>query len=185
MTLTRPKNTLMETAALAEKDGDPPVPLPTRDRHLLSDEDGNYPVGALNALEVEVLDKEMHRASALAWYRNPSRASQDSLGVAYKDAADTWRTMRPDFVFFDRTGVDVRVSIVDPHGHHLSDALPKLRGLAAFAAEYGTEFHRVEAISKLGDQTRVLDLTDPHVRAAVLAAEDAKALYESNVAGNY
>lgn len=185
MTLTRPKNTLMETATLPDNAGDPPVPLPTRDRHLLSDEHGHYPVGTLNALEVEVLDKEMHRAGALAWYRNPSRASQDSLGVAYKDAADGWRTMRPDFVFFDQTGVDVRVSIVDPHGHHLSDALPKLRGLAAFAAEYGAEFHRVEAISKLGDQTRVLDLTDPHVRAAVLAAHDAKALYESHVAGNY
>lgn len=185
MTLTRPKNTLMETATLPEKEGDPPIPLPTRHRHLLADADGEYPVGALNALEVEVLDKEMGRKGALAWYRNPSRSSQDSLGVAYKDAKDEWRTMRPDFVFFDRAGVDVRVSIVDPHGHHLSDALPKLRGLAAFAAQYGTEFHRIEAIAKTGDQTRVLDLTDPHVRAAVGAAEDAKSLYDSPVAGNY
>lgn len=185
MTLTRPKNTLMETATLPDKEDDPPIPLPTRDRHLLSDEDGRYPVGALNALEVEVLDKEMGRTGALAWYRNPARTSQDSLGVAYKDAQGDWRTMRPDFVFFDRTGVDVRVSIVDPHGHHLSDALSKLRGLAEFAAEYGTEFHRIEAITKTGDQTRVLDLTDPHVRAAVNAAQDAKALYESPVAGNY
>lgn len=185
MTLTRPKNALMETATLAEKDGDPPVPLPTRDRHLLADAHGDYPIGTLNALEVEVLDKEMGRAGALAWYRNPSRTSQDSLGVAYKDATDAWRTMRPDFVFFDSSGVDVRVSIVDPHGHHLSDALPKLRGLAAFAAEYGAEIHRIEAIAKTGDQTRVLDLTDPHVRAAVNAAEDAKSLYGSHVAGNY
>lgn len=77
------------------------------------------------------------------------------------------------------------MSIVDPHGHHLSDALPKLRGLAAFAAQYGTEFNRIEAIAKTGDQTRVLDLTDPHVRAAVAAAEDAKSLYDSPVAGNY
>lgn len=185
MTLTRPKNTLMETATLPEKEGDPPIPLPTRDRHLLADADGEYPVGALNALEVEVLDKEMGRKGALALYRNPSRSSQDSLGVAYKDAKDEWRTMRPDFVFFDRAGVDVRVSIVDPHGHHLSDALSKLRGLADFAAEYDTEFHRIEAIAKTGDHTRVLDLTDPHVRAAVVAADDAKALYESHVAGNY
>lgn len=79
-------------------------------------------------------------------------------------------------------GADLESECILPFFDH---RIPKLKGLAAFAAEYGAEFHRVEAISKLGDQTRVLDLTDPHVRAAVLAADDAKALYESHEAGDY
>jgi type III restriction enzyme len=42
--------------------------------------------------------------------------------------------LRPDFIFFgtNRDG-SVVVDLVDPHGHHLADALPKLRGLADYA----------------------------------------------------
>lgn len=184
MTITRPKNAVVETAT-HDSDGNP-TPLPTRERHLLCDEDGHYPVGALNNWEVEVLDKEMGRPGALAWYRNPARASQDSLGIPYQAVDDgPWRFLRPDFLFFHDTGDGIGVSVVDPHSHHLSDALPKLRGLAAFAETFASELHRVEAVSRLGDQTRVLDMTDPHVRAAVNAATDAESLYASNVAGNY
>ncbi|MDO5619648.1 DEAD/DEAH box helicase [Kocuria sp.] len=185
MDLTRPKNALVETAYPPETEDSEPKPMPTRPKHLLAGADGQYPVGTLNDLELEVLDRELARPGAAGWYRNPARSAQDSLGIAYKDAQGTWKTMRPDFVFFDHTGPGVRVSIVDPHGHHLSDALVKLRGLAAFAAEYGEEFHRIEATSRTGDQTRVLDLKNAHVRAAVDAAGDAKSLYESPVAGNY
>jgi len=39
--------------------------------------------------------------------------------------------------------------------------------------------------AKVGDDLRVLDMTDPKVRDAVSKAEDAKALYESHAAGNY
>lgn len=95
--------------------------------------------------------------------------------------------LRPDFVFFDRPSPDapVRASVVDPHGHWLPDALPKLRGLAAFAAEYGSEFHRIEAVSEVGDQQRVLDMQDERVRAAVEVAVDAESLYAGPHAQNY
>lgn len=186
LSITRPKNSLVETKTPGATDDDDPIPMPTRDRHLLANADGLYPVGTLNDLETKVLDKEMGRPSAVAWYRNPARTSQDSLGVAYEDAGGTWRTMRPDFVFFDHDQADnVRVSLVDPHGHHLSDALPKLRGFANFAAEYGDEFHRIEAISTVAGQDRVLDLKDATVRQAIHAATDAKTLYDSHKAGNY
>jgi hypothetical protein len=44
------------------------------------------------------------------------------------------RTVRPDFAFYasNHDGT-IGASIVDPHGHHLGDALPELRGLAAYA----------------------------------------------------
>jgi len=161
------------------------VDLPTRPHHLLSDADGNFPVGSLNEWEIAVLDKEFSEHGAVAWYRNPSRVSDASLGVAYKVSEDAWRTLRPDFLFFAQNGLQVEVSIVDPHGHHLGDALPKLRGLADFAAEYGDEFFRIEAVSKSGDTLRVLDLKQQHVRKAVAKADTPKALYEGSMANDY
>lgn len=183
LAVTRPKNTIVETRGRDAEGSE--YALATRTRHLLSDETGHYPIGTLNDWELDVVDKEMGRTSAIAWYRNPARASQDSLGVAYKDPQDVWRTMHPDFVFFRQGTSGIDVSIIDPHSHHLADALPKLRGLAAYAAQYGAEFHRIEAVSKIGDELRVLDMTDPKVRDVVSKADDAKALYESHEAGNY
>ena len=94
--------------------------------------------------------------------------------------------MCPDFLFFHGEDDDVRVSIIDPHGHHLGDALPKLRGLAEFAATHGDAFHRIESVARLADGTlRVLDLTEESVRVAVRNAEDAEALYLGTTAADY
>ena len=54
------------------------------------------------------------------------------------------------------------------HGHHLDDTLVKLQALARFAADFGGEFRRIEAISKPAATLRVLDLQDATVREAVL-----------------
>ena len=152
--------------------------LETRTGHLMSDDAGEFPVGSLNQWELEVLDTEMARPAFLAWYRNPSRPSADALAIAYEDKQGNWRRMCPDFVFFHGDDTNVNISIVDPHGHHLGDALPKLRGLATFAAAHGDDFHRVESIARMTDGTlRVLDLTAESVRQAVGSARDAEAVY--------
>jgi type III restriction enzyme len=76
--------------------------------------------------------------------------------------------------------------IVDPHGHHLNDALDKLRALADFAEEFGEHFMRIEAVSKnekgdLGTALKgklvMLDLQDKKVRASVRKSESAPAAY--------
>ena len=160
--------------------------LATRPLHLMSDENGQFPVASLNQWEIGVLVAELGRDDCLAWYRNPSRASDDALAVAWRDEAGNWRRMCPDFLFFHGKEDDVKVSIVDPHGHHLGDSLGKLRGLAAFAEEYGQSFHRIEAVARIDDGTiRVLDMTEESVRKAVAAASDAKALYSSPAASVY
>lgn len=160
--------------------------LETRSNHLMSDENGEFPVGSLNEWEIGVLDAEMADADFRAWYRNPSRASEDSLAVAWRDGQDNWRRMCPDFIFFHGDDKDVKASIVDPHGHHLADALLKLRGLAAFAVDFGKAFHRIEAVARMEDGTlRVLDLQDEKVRNAVEAAGDAKSLYLGKAASDY
>ena len=160
--------------------------LETRTGHLMSDVEGNFPVDPLNRWEIEVLDKEMTRPGFQAWYRNPARPSVDALAIAYRDPRGHWRRMCPDFLFFHGDGQDVKVSIVDPHSHHLADALPKLRGLAEFAATYAKAFHRIESVARMSDgKLRVLDLIDPSVREATKRNEDVQTLYLGSLAYDY
>ncbi|GAB3859398.1 hypothetical protein GCM10028801_20740 [Nocardioides maradonensis] len=157
--------------------------LETVGGHLLADGGGQFPVGGLRPWERRVLDTELERA--VAWYRNPSRASSDALAIAYRDRLDSWRRLCPDFVFFEEVDGQVRPSIVDPHGTHLDDAVPKLRGLAAYAEQFADDFHRIEAVAEVGGVMRVLDLTRADVRTAIAGAESAEALYESGIASDY
>ena len=160
--------------------------LETRTGHLMSDGDGNFPIGSLNQWETEVLDREMGHSGFLAWYRNPSRPSGDALAIAYQNDQGHWRRMCPDFLFFHGDSENVKVSIVDPHSHHLADALPKLGGLSQFAATYSEFFHRIESVAQTKDGTlRVLDITDPNIRKAISETEDPEALYLGDVASDY
>lgn len=183
ITLTTPKNGQADTKVRhpdgTEKD------LPIREMHLLASADGTVPV-ALNEWERKVLDSEAAQPGFQGWYRNPERAAKESLAVAYKDEVGDWKALRPDFIFFG-TNHDgsVAVDLVDPHGHHLSDALPKLRGLADFAERFANDFRRVESVAETGGVLRVLDLTKPRVREAIRDAQSAKVLYESEVASDY
>ena len=177
------KRPRIRTEETANADGNK---LETRTRHLMSDSDGNFPIDSLNQWEIEVLDKEMGRLGFQAWYRNPQRPSSDTLVIAYQNARGHWCRMCPDFLFFDGDSQAIKVSIVDPHGHHLADALCKLRGLAKFAAMHGKSFHRIESVARVKDGTlRVLDLTDPTVRKAITAADNVQALYLGDVANDY
>lgn len=180
--LARPKTWLQPTTA-RDPDG-AEYDLPRFEKHLLCDEDGLFPED-FNEWEDKVLLAELQRHEAVAWYRNPARASQDSLGVTY-DADGEVRVLRPDFVFFTSND-DGAVSsdIVDPHGHYLADALPKLRGLAKYAEEHGAHYRRIEAVSKIGDGFRVLDLLEQTVRDAIGTSTSAKSLYESAVGEDY
>lgn len=159
--------------------------LPMRPMHLLVDDHGRYPVSG-NDWERTVIDTEIARGGSRGWYRNPSRSSKESLAVAYQEDTGDWRALRPDFLFFG-TSHDGRVvvDIVDPHGHHLSDALPKLRGLADFAEKFADEFRRIESVAETGGKLRVLDITKPQVRQAIRSAQSALALYEADPAVDY
>ena len=158
----------------------------TRIGHIMSDSDGNFPVGSLNQWEIDVLDTEMSRPGFQAWYRNPSRPSGDALAVAYTDAQGNWRRMCPDFVFFHGDIQKLSVSIVDPHGHHLADGIHKLRGLANFASAYRGYFHRIESVARMSDGTlRVLDLTNHSTQDAISRVDDLPTLYQSEHASAY
>lgn len=173
LSMALPKNRQEETRMAF---GDATQVLDQRPLHLLSDGDGMFPIGKLRPDEVQVLDTEIQRGDLVAWYRNPT-GGRDSMSIAYQDTHGTWRTLRPDFLFFVDGPDGIRVNIVDPHGSWLPDALPKLRGLARFAEVYGDKFHRIESISRIHGHMRVLDLTLPRVRKMVLEAINADEAY--------
>ncbi|MDV4159310.1 DEAD/DEAH box helicase [Rhizobium brockwellii] len=158
--------------------------LPSFEKHMLSDGAGLFPC-ELNVWEAKILSAELKRDGAVAWYRNPARASQDSLGVTYEEGGDI-RIVRPDFIFFVRLADGTTAAdIVDPHGIQFGDALPKMRGLAKYAEINGAMYRRIDVIAEINGQFRVLDLTEASARAAVMAATTAKEAYENQAAGNY
>jgi hypothetical protein len=183
ISLIRPKTAQADTKE-RHPDGTETA-LPVRPMHLMAAEDGTYPID-LKSWERRVLDSEAGQPGFQGWYRNPSRNTNESLAIAYKDPSGDWRALRPDFIFFgtDHTGQAV-ADLVDPHGHHLSDALSKLRGLADFAEMFAGDFRRIESVAETGGRLRVLDLTKSHVREAVGSASDARGLYEADLASDY
>ncbi len=180
--LARPMS-WMQPTTIREANG-AETPLPTFERHMLCDEHGLFPED-FNSWEGEVVRFELARTGAVAWYRNAPRASQDSLGIIYEDGGEP-KIVRPDFVFFvQQNDGSVIADIVDPHGIQFGDAMPKLRGLAQYAERFGDQYRRIEAVAKIGDKFRVLDLKEEATRASVAAAASIKALYESADASDY
>lgn len=164
----------MEMTAL--QDGRTVRKWPTYPKHLLCDDQGNYPAD-LNDWEVAVLRAEMARQEFRFWYRNPSRPAQDSLGLAY-EGAEGPEILRPDFLLFSEVKKKWVVDIVDPHGTHLADALPKLKGLAAYVDEHPDVYRRVAAVAELDGGLRMLDFAQAHVRDAVRSASSAEWAYK-------
>lgn len=170
------KDTVMSTIRSVEGSS-----LPTWHNHLMVSEEGTFPAD-LNTWETYVIDMEMNRPGARAWYRNPDRSNPSSLAISWQDTFDRWKALRPDFLFFHEVNGQVKASIVDPHGHHLTDALWKLRGMARYAERYGSEFHRIEAVARLDGDAHamtVLDLTREDVREAIRECSSAEEAYRN------
>lgn len=157
--------------------------LPTYKAHLLCDERGDYPV-ELNSWEQKVLETEAKREGFRFWYRNPQQPGQSSLGIAYL-SGEQYGIVRPDFIFFSEVNGIVVADIVDPHGLHLADALPKLRGLALYAEAHSKSYRRIESVAEAMGKLRVLDLTNKEVRTAIAGAKDAVNLFSGTLANDY
>ena len=90
------------------------------------------------------------------------------------------------FLFFSKLpDGSIAADIVDPHGTQFSDSIPKLRGLAQYAEASGEHFRRIDAVAKVGDAYRVLDLKETKVRTAINSATSIAELYSSDVAAGY
>lgn len=178
--LARPESRYEATKA---RENDKEILLPTWKSHLLCDKEGLYPA-ELNDWERTVVETESERIGFRFWYRNPQQPGQSSLGIAYLEDGQ-YKIIRPDFVFFFELDGNMVVDLVDPHGLHLADALPKLKGLAAYAEICGIAYRRIESIAEVGGRLRALDLTRPDVRVAIKNAASAKSLFEGVLADDY
>jgi superfamily II DNA or RNA helicase len=155
-------------------------------KHLMSDANGDYPIGTLNGWEQEVIAVELARPESVAWYRNPAHNGADSVTVAYRDTSGWWRSLHPDFVFFNAIEGEIRPSIVDPHATNLDDWLVKVKGLASFADRYGDKYERILSVVKHGTKWRALEMKRADVRDVVLNfSGEATILYSHDVAEDY
>ncbi|MFF3877493.1 DEAD/DEAH box helicase [Streptomyces sp. NPDC001978] len=132
-------------------------------RHLLSDADGNYRV-KLRDWEEHVLRTELD-AGAMAWYRNPT-SGRHSLQIPYTSGTSI-SGMAPDFIFISSVENQLVADLIDPHGTHLADAVPKLKGLAAYAEKHGESFHRIQSIAQIDGTYMMLNHLNEAVRAAI------------------
>jgi len=159
--------------------------LLTYKSHLLCDTQGTYPAILKSNWEEKVLETEMKREGFIFWYRNPEQPGQSSLGIAYI-SGDKYGIIRPDFIFFAvQADGTVVADIIDPHGLHLADALPKLQGLALYAETHGSKFRRIESVAEALGKLRVLDLKNDEVRKAIAIAKDAASLFSGTLAWDY
>ncbi|MCW7435949.1 hypothetical protein OHD52_07030 [Escherichia coli] len=98
---------------------------------------------------------ETKREGFAFWYRNPQYTGQSSLGIAYVEA-EQYKIVRPDFLFFAEQDGKMVVDLVDPHGLHLADALPKLKGIALYAEQHSDAYRRIESVAEVkGEITSV------------------------------
>lgn len=144
--------------------------------HFFSDPDGIYRAD-LGPWEKHVLQVEASRPGFSGWYRNPV-GGQQTIRIPYETAPGKLGKLHPDFVFFhaDDDGA-IRASLVDPHGHHLSDAGPKLRGLAEYARTHKAAYWRILAVIKTSDDRFYqLDLTDDTIRGHLATANSRTAI---------
>ena len=180
--LVKPEAKFEPTKA-REKDDE--TDLPTYKNHLLCDENGKYPVEWKSDWEPAVVEVESKRNGFSFWYRNPQQPGQSSLGIAYL-SGDEYKIVRPDFIFFATLDDgSVVADIVDPHGIHLADALPKLQGLALYAEAHAKAYRRIESVAKVKRKLRVLDLTREDVRKVMASAKDAESLFAGYLASDY
>lgn len=178
--LAKPESRYEATKA---RENNKEIVFPVWEHHLLCDQSGKYPT-ELNNWERTVVETEAKRAGFCFWYRNPQQPGQSSLGITYIED-EQYKIVRPDFVFFIKQDDKVMMDLVDPHGLHLADALPKLRGLAAYAEAYPSAYRRILSIAETSGKLRVLDLTRADVRQAIKNATSVKRLYESALANDY
>ncbi|MDK9442959.1 hypothetical protein PL696_002542 [Pectobacterium atrosepticum] len=178
--LVRPENKFEMTRA---REGEKETNLPTWKLHLLCDESGNYPA-LLNHWETTVFETETKLEGFSFWYRNPQYTGQSSLGIAYVEV-EQYKIVRPDFLFFAEQNGKVVVDLVDPHGLHLADAFPKLKGLALYAKYHSDAYRRIESVAEVKGKLRVLDLKRQDVQDAIAIAENAEMLFSSGLANDY
>lgn len=156
-------------------------------KHILQQEDGLCPLD-LNDFEQFVVETELDRPRTIAFYRNPSNFSPQVFSIPYT-APDGKKALHPDFIFFVRDeDNDIRPAIVDPHGTHLSDVIPKLKGYVEYLREFPDVFKQVLSVGSVSSgEYRSLNLLRSEVQEAIMnfSGDSGEELYISELSNRY
>lgn len=156
-------------------------------KHILQQEDGLCPLD-LNDFEQFVLETELERPRTIAFYRNPSNFSPQVFSIPYT-MPDGRKALHPDFIFFVRDEDNViRPAIVDPHGTHLSDVIPKLKGYVEYLREFPDVFKQVLSVGLVsGGEYRSLNLLRPEVQEIIMNfnGDSGEELYIGELSNRY
>lgn len=184
--LQRPKSKVEDYMVPPVDENGLPTPAPKAKKHILSDANGDFPIGALNNWERTAVEREVAREECVGWYRNPSNRGVDVFAIPYRDRFGGWRALHPDIIVFEKVDGKVWPSIVDPHATNLEDGRFKLEGLARFAEEFGDQFHRILSVASSGNNLRALDLKRSEVREKLIGFKgNLDDLYKSGLADDY
>ena len=144
-------------------------------KHVVNDPKTHMAYFNLCDSEDSVVMHELKRV--VCWYRNPVGASTNhSLRINY--SFEGAKTLHPDFIFFEKVNGKIMPAVVDPHGLHLADMLPKLKGVVRYIEEFGDTYSRYWVVSDYKEQATYLDLKDPKTREVIMSAADAYECFE-------
>lgn len=144
------------------------------DHHLYVDDDGQFRYDFASSWETLVLEVAMAAPEFLGWLRVEDRKDW-ALTIPYRMMGEV-RPMYPDFLIFRRLGGRAVVDILYPHDPTRDDWLPKVKGLAEYAAKHWASFGRIEASFVERKAIRRLNLGVERNRVAALQAEGVHAL---------
>jgi type III restriction enzyme len=141
------------------------------EKHLYADDTGSFFENFDNtSWEPDILGEELPKLEVVGWLRNLPRKDW-SLCIPYIEG-DVVKPLYPDFIIFRKVKGKVIADILDPHSSSYSDAIPKAKGLAAFAEKHGSEFGRIELIHKVNGRLKRLDLKDETARSKLMKAAE-------------
>ncbi len=142
-------------------------------KHVVNDPVTHMAWFNLYESEDSIVMHELKKPEVICWYRNPvGKTTTQSLRIPYR-LGDDRKTLHPDFIFFEKIGDTEMPAIVDPHGLHLSDTMPKLKGIARYVEDFGEKFSRFWFVSDYKGQATYLDIKDPETRLTIESASDA------------
>lgn len=142
-------------------------------KHVVNDPQTHMAWFQLYDSEDAVVMHELKKPEIICWYRNPSgKTTGQSLRIPYR-LGDDRKVLHPDFIFFEKVGDSKMPAVVDPHGLHLADTMPKLKGAARYVEDFGETFSRYWFVSDYKGQATYLDMKDAETHAVIGAASDA------------
>ncbi len=147
---------------------------PPWENHLYVDDHDQFLYQFTSSWEPLVLNAAMAAPDFVGWLRVEDRKDW-ALTIPYRIMGEV-RPMYPDFLVFRQVAERLVVDILDPHDPTRDDWLPKVKGLAEYAAKHWASFGRIEANFVEKKVIRRLNLAVERNRVGALRAEGAHSL---------